>query len=41
MTQVFQGYMPEGDKYKNEQLQNIDAYLPKIPVFYDKILIKS
>lgn len=42
ITQIFQGHLPEGDKYKSEKLlKDLEVLLPRIPNFYDKILIKG
>ena len=35
MTNIFQGALPEGDKYKNESItSDLKKFIPKIPLFY-------
>lgn len=42
ITQIFQGHMPEGEKYKNEKLlRELDCFPPQIRNFYDKIMLKG
>ena len=42
MTHIFQGHLPEGEKYKNEKVfGELQTLIPRIPEFYDNILSKS
>ena len=37
MSNIFQGVLPEGEKYKNESIaSDLKHFLPKIPFFYEK-----
>ena len=42
MTHIFQGHLPEGEKYKNTKVFiELQQLLPKIPEFYNKMLKKT
>lgn len=42
MTHIFQGHLPEGEKYKNTKVfAELQDFLPRIPAFYANILKKT
>lgn len=42
MSNIFQGNMPEGDKYKNEKIMGeLSKYLKEIPAFYKHIIERA